>query len=90
MTDTTKLAAEFSRRVRRDLAEHLPEIRRRNAASEYGCATHDFCDANEIMGEAFKAVMGRNILPDDDSEPTESDCDLRNAAWEIARKAEFR
>ena len=48
------------------------------------CHSHDFCDANEAMFEAFKQVTGRDI--DGDCEP---DCVLWGDAWNQAVAAEF-
>lgn len=43
------------------------------------CHSHDFCDANETMAEAFKEVLGRDI-------DLQSDIDtaLWNGAWNYA------
>ena len=89
----TDLAAEnvafhFSRIVREELAEHLDEIRARNASPAYSggvCATHDFCDANELMADAFKAATGRDARPE-----LESDARLWSRAWGLAKAREFR
>lgn len=112
MSPAHRIAAEFSRRVREDIAglltepsylqrHHLDfkdggetiddvmkEIVRRNTTPDYAehsCATHDFCDANMPMFEAFEKVVGRELNLEDDAEMK-----LINKAWTIARKAEFR
>lgn len=67
MTGTTTtpdaLADAFADVLRRWLSPaEFAEMQRRNATPEYGgpvCASHDFCDANEAMAEAFKALTGR-------------------------------
>jgi hypothetical protein len=64
----------------------LIEVNRRNALNEYDgcCATHDFCDSNEAMNEAFKIVVGRDIDCD-----SGSDCTLCNDAWDLAKARKF-
>ena len=67
-------------------ADELAEVKRRNA-HVYGegiCATHDYCDANMPMAEAFEFIMGRepDVSADDD-------VTLWNAAWERARADHF-
>lgn len=65
------------------------EMEKRNRSEEYVrlnmCASHDFCDANEVMLEAFVAVLDREpeFLTDDN--PSETDSDLWNEAWTLAR-----
>ncbi len=73
-----KLAEEFSRLVREELAEHLEEIieRNRTTLSKSCCATHDFCDANMLMAAAFEKVTGN----EDDIEFSKEDCALWNEA----------
>ena len=81
-----KLAEEFSRLVREELAEHLDEIIERNRTlfAKSCCATHDFCDANMLMAAAFEEVVGRRIdIHSDD------DCALWNAAWYFSAQNEF-
>jgi hypothetical protein len=84
------IAKAFADALRADLAPHQwQEMMRRNALPEYGegiCASHDFCDANMTMQEAWESVMGRDFLPDD-APPSDADCALWNRAWEIARAA---
>lgn len=86
MNDVQKLTEAFISEVRADsdLAPHLKEIDRRNKAAQFGCATHDFCDANMVMLAAFQSAFGREM--DFDSQP---DCDLTNAAWDAAIKEGF-
>lgn len=63
----------------------LLEVDRRNKAekSDSVCHTHDFCDSNMAMLEAFEKVTGRplfvdGVIPDENS-------DLFNDAWEVAK-----
>lgn len=85
-TREERLAKQFHALVRRDLPGHLAEIDRRNALPDMEgcCATHDFCDANEIMADAFKDTFGCEI-------DLNEDLDLRiwNGAWTIAKSRGF-
>lgn len=67
-------------------ADELAEVNRRNAAESMidVCHSHDFCDANVAMDEAFRAVVGRSVDGDN-----EDDCRLWNEAWDIAKKQSF-
>lgn len=83
MTHVNQIAAKFSQL----LADHLTreqhaEMINRNFTSGYAgaCASHDFCDANEVMAEAFQTVTGREPDPADDADAT-----VWNAAWSAAR-----
>lgn len=48
------------------------------------CPTHDYCDSNQLMLDAFHASMGRrmDVLSDDDHA-------LSSAAWDLARTLRF-
>ena len=48
------------------------------------CASHNYCDANMPMDEAFTDILGRSVNAAD-----QADCDLFNAAWRIARTEGF-
>lgn len=50
------------------------------------CASHDYVDANEVMLEAFKTVMGRQPLLHSDNE-TIAEIDARDADWSMMAKA---
>jgi hypothetical protein len=82
------IAKAFADALRDDLTpEQWEAMRARNASPEYGpdvCASHDFCDANMVMQEAWQGVIGREFLPDD-APPAEADCALWGLAWGIAR-----
>ncbi len=82
------VAVKFSELIQESFGDKVPEINRRNRElKEDGdsCATHDFCDANEVMAEAFRKVVGREQEMDSDK-----DTDIWNAAWSLAqRTAEF-
>lgn len=49
------------------------------------CPTHYYCDANQVMLDAFQKGMGRAMNVCDDA-----DYKLSCAAWELARTLEFR
>jgi hypothetical protein len=92
MTDTiqatpAQVAIEFAKVLRHWLTPNeMQEVLRRNKTAAYqngACASHDFCDANMAMAEAFKkfridpAVDNSDVLK------------LWNAAWDIAHKSGF-
>lgn len=65
--------------------EVMAEIVRRNKV--YGdrcCASHDYCDANMPMAEAFEDVLGYE--PDGGDE---GDCALWNDAWDLSKRVGF-
>jgi|SRR5215467_2903131 len=75
-------------------ADEWNEMASRNAAEPDGasvCHSHDFCDANMAMHEAFTEVMGREpFLLDDGDDPVrvaqhDADIEMFNAAWEQAK-----
>ena len=87
--DVKKLREAFCRIVRRDLADDLEAILEKNRAyAEAGetgaCATHDYCDANMLMEEAFIETFYRE--PDVSSN---EDARLWSAAWNLACAQEF-
>jgi hypothetical protein len=89
-----KLAKKFSELLRSDhTAEEMEEVIEKNrehkANGDNGiCATHDICDANMVMLDAFKSVTGREPSFLTDSE-NEADMPLWNKAWELAKANEF-
>ncbi len=86
MSTVARIAVEFCKIVRRDLLRHLEEINRlnRKRGRKY-CHTHDFCDANKLMDEAFRHVVGRE--PDFDRHL--HDMGLWNGAWNMAIRSGF-
>ena len=85
--DIEWLALAFRLELKRGLTPTaFMDIRRRNALPEYqvnACASHEFCDANEVMRDAFEAEFGRSPnLEDDDG----ADVALINAAWNLAQR----
>lgn len=89
-TDTEiALAKAFDAELRGEIgAQSYAEVIRLNRTPEYNCAcaSHDFCDANEIMDAAFVSVTGRSTIPDDeDAFISEENTDLWNRAWDAWR-----
>lgn len=90
-----RLATEFTTRLRHALTDdEWAEMRRRNAA--YGdpaiCASHDFCDANVVMDEAFRAVTGHSIGDREEAGEggiTVEESTLWNRAWDIAKERDL-
>lgn len=95
------LARELARTIRRWLtADELAEAVRRNATPEYAdhnmCATHDFCDANMALDEAYRTTTGRQLVDDmqeaDGEAAADQDAkwwDYINGAADLARLAGF-
>lgn len=85
--DPLTLAESFSWRIRARLNRaQLAKVVQRNRedADDRVCHTHDFIDANVVMGGAFKEVVGR------ESEPaSEVDAELWNDAWYLAKRRDF-
>ena len=81
-----RLAAEFARRLRRDLGlRKLAVVVKRNAAETNPsvCHSHDFCDANEVMRTALEA-LGLDPVATHEARPG-----LWVAAWDLARRRGF-
>ncbi len=81
------VAKTFARIVRESFdKDQMVEVNARNATPEYEscCATHDFCDANELMAEAFVEILGRDPEVCD-----EADCLVWNKAWTLAKENGF-
>lgn len=80
------VAAAFSSILRETLTkDEMQEVieRNRSLINTTSCASHDFCDANELMAEAFTEV-GIEFDIDNDEQRM-----LWGAAWDIATRAEF-
>jgi predicted metal-binding membrane protein len=86
METVTALAAAFALGLRNILDEStLAAIDAENAGrGDDSCASHDHLDANEVMADAFMAVMGH--APKASSE---ADAALINAAWDRAKATGF-
>lgn len=91
------LALEFARVLREWLTRmQMTTIIRRNRTADYKghtCASHDFCDANMAMAQAFEQLLGAaSGTLDITGETPEGELQLLtwNAAWNIAKNSEFR
>jgi hypothetical protein len=83
----SRLASEFSRVLRSWLTVGEMEqviSRNKRETDPRICHSHDFCDANMAMDEAFTTITGRELDADDGS-----DVALWGKAWDIALKSEF-
>lgn len=89
MSIAQQIAIEFSRNLREYAADGEIEqcIRDNRAETDKSvCHSHDFCDANVAMDEAFGVVTGK---PASDDLNDESTLALWAEAWDIAKQAEF-
>ena len=85
------LSQAFSKEIRDcTTPDELAEINAANESNVYGCATHDFMDANEQMDAAWTRVFGFPFLPSDGSEPNGLAIDLWNHAWNKSRENKFQ
>lgn len=83
MNDSIRLAMAFSTKMQIAVTgETLWNIILANRELGRGtsCASHDFCDAAEVMREAWESLW---------SEPFDFDNALVESAWRIARGNEF-
>lgn len=90
MRKQVELAQAFSELLREAIGDRINDVIERNATEENpdACHSHDFCDANEIMLQAWRdcglsedAIVGGN--PADDAH-----C-LWETAWDIAKEYDF-
>lgn len=82
---TKKLAIEFSRLLGIELGELIDDVIAENRVYSKYCSSHDYCDANMIMAEAFENTYKR--FPD--IQPMSDDMALMSQAWEMAKQNEF-
>jgi len=92
--EQAKVALKFAEVLHEWLTpEQMRMVVARNEGQDHDdpcCASHDFCDANMAMDEAFTKAMGREIKADDiHGGYVEADCDLWNGAWAIAKRMNF-
>ena len=84
-TATERMAERFADLLAEEIGpDKFERIKALNRTPEYAspiCASHDFCDANMVMAQAFEEVAGH--APEANSE---SDADIWNAAWDHARQ----
>jgi hypothetical protein len=93
----TKIAIRFSAVLKEWLtADEMKEliILNKSELDPSICSSHEFCDANEAMNEAFTAVMKRDLIFFDELIPAtekqnSADMELLNGAWAIAKANNF-
>ena len=93
-----RIAREFSKLMLEEIGiDNLDLAVMQNTAdmavgNDLTCATHDYCDANMVMDEAFHKVLGRGMYLIKESateEQKQADTDLWNAAWTLAKHNQF-
>jgi hypothetical protein len=95
MTATTSQAHDLARAFATVLREWLTAdemaqvIEGNKTAPEGVCCSHDFCDANMAMDEAFTRVTGRTYPLGEEGPQQKADNALWNEAWDIAIATEF-
>ena len=85
---THELSNKFSLLVNKAFTKkELKDTISKNKTIEYEncCATHDYCDANMIMDEAFTEIIGYEIDLQNDA-----DLDLWNNAWALSKANYFK
>lgn len=90
--EQAKLAAKFAEVLHEWLSPaDMREVVARNLSSDYdnACASHDFCDANMAMDEAFTKTQGREIELGEGTRQSRADVALWNGAWAIAKRMNF-
>lgn len=92
--EVTRLADALAEVLREWLSPtEWQEMRARNDTPEYAdcCASHDFCDANMAMDEAFRRALGRPPDVYDRPDGAEGpDVALWNAAWADAGRRHLK
>ncbi|MDX0622864.1 hypothetical protein GOD54_23480 [Sinorhizobium medicae] len=89
-----RLAKAFGTLIQEALTRHQfnTVLDRNKSESDDGvCHSHDFCDANMYMLEAFEAELGRkpSFLDGTDDAAENLDLAVWNDAWAIAKAADF-
>jgi hypothetical protein len=88
MTASDVLARAFVRRLLHTLTPaEVAEVRQRNVGyPSHSCASHDFCDSNDVMFAAFVETHGREPLLDQDGSTRCDDEETWNRAWAVAKR----
>lgn len=84
------IAEEFAKQLKAEVGNaNMRHIVAKNYQVDYRgcCASHDYCDSNMVMADAFEEITGRE--PDDNSETHPEDWSMFNEAWEIAKIQDF-
>ena len=88
--DQAKLAAVFAEVLHEWLTPaQMREVVARNEHYGNACASHDFCDANMAMDEAFTKTQGRELEMGEGTRQSRADVALWNGAWAIAKRMNF-
>lgn len=85
------ISAAFSRVINQWLSDKaIDKINAKNATEKYQkeglCASHEYCDPNEAMYEAFEEAMDRQP----DIVNSETDKALWDAAWQLSKDNNFK
>lgn len=92
ITDKIRLAREFGTLIQEELStvrfRAMVDRNKAEDADSNVCHSHDYCDANMTMLQAFQNVFQREPAFLNDS-TTEADLALWNEAWQIAKAADF-
>lgn len=83
MNNVEKLSDSFRKVIQEHLLpDEIAKVNEENMFARDGiCATHDYCDANIKMHEAFVQAFGR--------EPGDADMKLWGDAWSLAKDRGF-
>ncbi len=89
MSNTEKLAREFARLLKIEVGEDdfntiAKQTEKYKTAGVDTCVSHDFCDSNMLMNDAFNNLYGEDINP-----INALDLQLVNEAWELAKEQNF-
>lgn len=83
------LAIEFCKLLRSAIGNiQMQHVIARNEeeTDPHACHSHDFCDANEVMAQAWKNTFGKEFDLDSEDQTQQ---DIWNDAWTAAKKAGF-
>lgn len=92
------IAREFSKLMLEEIgADNLALVVAQNTTdiaqgNDSTCSTHDYCDANMVMDQAFQNILKRgNYMIEDDATDAQrdADTDLWNAAWTLSKHNQF-
>lgn len=97
-TQAKSISNKFNEIINREFTSiQLADVIAKNNTSEYAgcCATHDYCDANMLMDEAFQEIMQREFIFFNDEQletqqQNQDDTDLLNEAWYISKANNFQ
>lgn len=87
---TEQLSLVFSKKLNEQLSnEEISQINDLNTTAEFKesgcCASHQFCDPNELMSEAFQLVFDR-----ENDIFSNTDVNFINNAWYLSKQNKFQ